>query len=326
METLSITDKIELLRKVNLFSTLDTEELAVVAQNSQMIHFPKGTLIFEEGEPSTEIYIVIRGDVLITRSLENDDIDLAQYIAGESFGELDLICNTPRDARAIAMRETDMLIFPQRGLTFSTVLQHYPLVSAQILYKLIVIIAGRVRQTHRLIKERTPWIQELKKKIFVDKLTGLYNRNFLFEDFKTLLPEYGIRTSVLLLKPDNFKELNDRFGHEQGDKALLLMAVFIQSIIREEDIAVRYGGDEFAIILPNTGRNEAISIAHELGRAIYTMDISRLTDGEKFNIRVSVGIATYPVHATETESLVQLCYEKMNAARSRGGNRIISPR
>ncbi len=61
-----------------------------------------------------------------------------------------------------------------------------------------------------------------------------------------------------MLKPDNFKEINDNFGHDVGDKVLRLLAIFLQSILREDDMGVRYRGDEFAAILPNTSTEEAL--------------------------------------------------------------------
>jgi diguanylate cyclase (GGDEF)-like protein len=321
----SLDEKINLLQKTELFSQLSREELAIVAQNSQIIQYQKGTAVFGEDDSSRELYIVKEGEVLITRHLDDDDdIHLAQYVSGDCFGELDLIEDAPRKETAVTIKDTVLLVFPKRGLTFSDVLQEYPEVSARLLYRLISIVSNRVRRTHQLIRERSPWIEHLKRQMFKDKLTGLYSQDFLREDFPSLLPEYGKCTSLLLIKPDNFKELNDRFGHDAGDKILILISIFIQSVVRAYDIAIRYRGDEFAVVLPGTDTKAAVAIAKELGEALYEMNISEITDGKENNVFVSVGIATFPDHAINSEALIDAAYGKMLKARRRGGNRIVA--
>jgi diguanylate cyclase (GGDEF)-like protein len=321
----SLNEKINLLQKTELFSQLSREELAIVAQNSQIIQYQKGSAVFGEDDSSRELYIVKEGEVLITRHLDDDDdIHLAQYVSGDCFGELDLIEDAPRKETAVTIKDTVLLVFPKRGLTFSDVLQEYPEVSARLLYRLITIVSNRVRRTHQLIRERSPWIEHLKRQMFKDKLTGLYNQDFLREDFPSLLPGYEKPTSLLLIKPDNFKELNDRFGHDAGDKILILISIFIQSVVREYDIAVRYRGDEFAVVLPDTDTKAAVAIARELGEALYEMNIREITDGKENNVLVSIGVATFPDHAADSEALIDAAYGKMLKARRSGGNRIVA--
>ncbi len=324
---LSLDEKINLLQNTELFSQLSREELAIVAQNSQIIQYQKGSAVFGEDDSRRELYIVKDGEVLITRHLDDDDdIYLAQYVSGDCFGELDLIEDAPRKETAVTIKDTVLLVFPKRGLTFSDVLQEYPEVSARLLYRLISIVSNRVRRTHQLIRERSPWVEHLKRQMFKDKLTGLYSQDFLREDFPSLLPEYGKCTSLLLIKPDNFKELNDRFGHDAGDKILILISIFIQSVVREYDIAIRYRGDEFAVVLPGTDIKAAVDIAKELGEALYEMNISEITDGKENNVFVSIGVATFPDHAINSEALIDAAYGKMLKARRRGGNRIVAMR
>lgn len=316
-------EKIQLLQKTELFSQLSREELAVVARNSQIVQYQKGTAVFGEDDSSRELYIVKEGEVLITRRLEDDDIYIAQYVSGDCFGELDLIEDLPRKETAVTIKDTVLLVFPKRGLTFSDVLEEYPEVSARLLYRLITIVSNRVRRTHQLIKERSPWIEHLRKQMFKDKLTGLYSRDFLQDDFPSLLTEYGDHTSLLLIKPDNFKELNDAFGHEAGDKILILISIFIQSILRAYDIAIRYHGDEFAVVLPGTDSRTAVAMAREIGEAIYEMNIGEITDSEDNSVFVSIGIATFPDHAVNSDELIDAAYGRMMRARERGGNRIV---
>lgn len=321
MDNKKLHEKIELIRGVELFAKLSDQELEVVAINSELIRFQKGKLIFTENTQSNELYIIRDGEVLISRVRDNDDVDIAQLIAGESFGEWDFIGNTPRTATAVAMRDTEVLVFPREGGTFGMFLLRYPKMSARILHKLLTIIVERIKTTQQLINEKTPWIRNLKKQMMVDKLTGLFNRNYLAEDLDAILDRCRAETSLLIIKPDNFKEINDRHGHEAGDKTLLIMSIFIGSALRATDIPIRYGGDEFAVILPETFRDEAIAIARELGIAMHGIDLAGITGDEDIKITVSIGIAASS-ECSGSAGLMNEAHEKMMDARSRGGNRI----
>ena len=217
----AIREKMDLLQRVELFSTLARDELEIVAYHAQMTGYRRGSLVFTEASPGNELYVIKDGEVLITKHQEEGDVDIAQYIAGESFGEWDFIAAAPRNATAVAVKDSILLVFPREGMTFTMFLQKYPRMSARMLYKLLAIIARRIRTTQRHINDRTPWIQNLRKQVYADKLTGLYNRHYLIEEISAVLAARPDRqSSLLFIKPDNFKEINDRFGHDVGDRGL----------------------------------------------------------------------------------------------------------
>jgi len=315
MKDTAIDDKIDLLRNMEIFSTLGSQELEIVAYNSQLVNYRKGSLIFSENAPGNELYVIKDGEVLITRHRDDNDVDIAQFIAGESFGEWDLIANTPRVATAIAMRDSVLLVFPREGITFPIFLQKYPKMSARMTYKLLSVITQRIRTTQRLIN---------KKQMLVDKLTGLYNRNYLLEEFDELKTGSDVPLALLVIKPDNFKDINDRFGHEAGDKILVLMSIFIQSVLRDSDIATRFHGDEFAVVLRETGREEAIAVARDLGVVLHGIDLEQITGLPDLRITVSIGISLRPVHGSDAPGLAQCARDTMYRAREKGGNRIIA--
>ncbi len=318
----NVNERINLLGKMEIFSTLERNELEIVAYNSQVVRYRKGSLIFTEDSPGNELFVIKEGEVLITRHRGDDDIDIAQFIAGESFGEWDLIGNTPRDATAVAMRDSDLLVFPREGMTFPMFLQKYPKMSARMTYKLLAIITERIRKTQRMISEKTRWVRDLKKQMLVDKLTGLYNMYYLLEEYDELRAPSGRPLALLIIKPDNFKDINDRFGHEAGDKILILMSIFIQSVLRDTDTAVRFQGDEFAAVLLGTGREEAIAMARDLGVVMHGIDIGEITGDPGVKITVSIGISLRPAHGLDAPTLAQSARDAMFRARCKGGNRI----
>ncbi len=324
MKDTTVNDKINLLRNMEIFSTLGSQELEIVAYNSQLVTYRKGSLIFSENAPGNELFVIKDGEVLITRHRDDNDVDIAHFIAGESFGEWDLIANTPRVATAIAMRDSVLLVFPREGITFPIFLQKYPKMSARMTYKLLSVITQRIRTTQRLINEKTPWVRAIKKQMLVDKLTGLYNRNYLLEEFDELKTCSDDPLALLVIKPDNFKDINDRFGHEAGDKILILMSIFIQSVLRDSDIATRFHGDEFAVVLRETGREEAIAVARDLGVVLHGIDLEQVTGAPDLRITVSIGISLRPAHGSDAPGLAQCARDTMYRAREKGGNRIIA--
>jgi diguanylate cyclase (GGDEF)-like protein len=322
-ETIENEGKIELLRKASIFSRLKDEELRVVARYSAYRDFPRGNTIFEDGSLGREIFIIKSGEVFITKRQDGTERYVARFIAGECFGELDMLQNSPRTARAAAETDVTLLIFPGEGLSFDEVLSQHPQISSQILHKLLSMIAGRIRSTNRLISEKSPWIQDLRRQLLNDKLTGLYNRTFLEEDFAAILAEHP-ETSLVFVKPDNFKVVNDNYGHDAGDRVLRLLADTVKSVLREDDVAVRYRGDEFALILPGSSVENAKDISGRLRAAIGGLDISPIIDGNRLDITVSIGVACYPHHAEDCTALTKVAFDTMMNARNSGGDSILT--
>jgi diguanylate cyclase (GGDEF)-like protein len=199
----------------------------------------------------------------------------------------------------------------------------HPEVSANILHKLLIIIAGRIRSTNKLVSEKTPWVEDLRTQLLNDKLTGLYNRTFLDDDLALLLPKFESKSSALIIKPDNFKIINDSFGHEAGDKSLIIIAETIKKCICNNDIAARYKGDEFAVILPDKDSDTAYETSELLLHKINNIDISEITEKNDIKISASIGIAVFPDESGNNKDLLKLAYDKMLKARNSGGNRII---
>ncbi|MGD0855576.1 MAG: diguanylate cyclase [Dehalococcoidia bacterium] len=137
----------------------------------------------------------------------------------------------------------------------------------------------------------------------VDGITQLFNRRHFDERMKEEIDRhsrYGDILSILLLDLDNFKKYNDTFGHLAGDRLLVHAAELIQSAIRSSDLAFRYGGDEFAVILPNSSTMDAFNVAERMRERVAFEMASRQID-----VTVSVGVASWP---GDGATLDELCY------------------
>lgn len=319
-----------LLANINIFSPLQERELDIIAENSSFRGLKKGDTVFETGSPGTALYMVEKGEILITRTTEDDkQIDVARFISGELFGEMELLQNTEHNATAIAETDTSLLQFPKEGISFQEVLQSYPKLSARILHTFLQVIAGRIRNTNSLIKENSPLVQELRKQVYGDKLTGLLNKTFLEENLSSYLNDPGFPLALLMVKPDNFKWINDNCGHEAGDKTLQKMAAAVQEMVSEEDVVIRYMGNELCIIHPGAGREQAASFAHSIRTMLGELDISEITAtgnaNSDFYLSVSIGIALYPDHEEKSLGLIEKAHALPLIGRARGGNKILFP-
>jgi diguanylate cyclase (GGDEF)-like protein len=155
-----------------------------------------------------------------------------------------------------------------------------------------------------------------------DPLTGLLNRNGFEERSSAELSRarrHGTRVAVVVADLDEFKSVNDRFGHRAGDAVLRTFAELCRIYTRPEDLGARLGGEEFAFVLPDTDEADAVLAVERLRQALRTELMA--PDGQA--ITASFGIACFPGDGTDVETLVDLADRAMYAAKTRGRDRIV---
>jgi diguanylate cyclase (GGDEF)-like protein len=165
-------------------------------------------------------------------------------------------------------------------------------------------------------------LEILERRSVTDPLTGLFNRYHFDATLKREVARcrrHAARLSLLLLDVDELKTVNDRWGHHAGDRMLGRVAATIRQRARGSDIACRYGGDEFAVILPDTDARGA-RVAAERIRLLLP---ARTRAAVPRALTVSVGIASFPRDATTDRELVAVAEHALDAAVARGGNRTV---
>ena len=152
-----------------------------------------------------------------------------------------------------------------------------------------------------------------------DPLTGLYNRAY-FESALRRRIEFAHRrtdtVAVALIDVDRFKEVNDTQGHGMGDLALQQIARLLASQGRETDVIARYGGDEFAMLMPGTSVESAVIVADRIRQLVEVQNVADIP------LTLSIGIAACPADATTLPTLIDLADEAMYRAKDAGGNAV----
>lgn len=174
------------------------------------------------------------------------------------------------------------------------------------------------------LAEKDRLVQRLNDLATHDGLTGLYNhRTFhkLLEDELARAKRFGRPLSLLMLDVDLFKRVNDAHGHLAGDALLKGLSDLLVKQARAIDRVCRYGGEEFTVILPETGADGATGIAERL-RAAVEERLFDIGNGRAAGVTVSVGVVTYPVHADLPDKLIDAADNALYAAKQAGRNRV----
>jgi len=168
--------------------------------------------------------------------------------------------------------------------------------------------------------------EALRHQAIRDPLTGLFNRRFMLETLEREL--YRMRRkeaelAVIMLDLDYFKRFNDTFGHSAGDALLSALGRLLLSRVRKEDVACRYGGEEFTVILPETSLKTALDRAEELRQLVHGLHLDH--HGQSLGpITISLGVAVYPQHGKDPDALLRAADAALYEAKHTGRDRVVA--
>ena len=153
-----------------------------------------------------------------------------------------------------------------------------------------------------------------------DGLSGLYNRNFTFNYLEQVIPRINVDSgglSTILLDVDNFKSINDRFGHPTGDEVIRKIAAIGEVSLRSRDIMGRIGGEEFLCVLPRATAEQSMQVAERLLQAI-SEETFRSGDGQEFSVSISIGVADYDHTVKNADDLYNRADQALYRAKTAG--------
>jgi diguanylate cyclase (GGDEF)-like protein len=157
-----------------------------------------------------------------------------------------------------------------------------------------------------------------------DALTGLPNKRALDDNFKRMLAQAGrtqTRVSLVLFDIDHFKQINDTHGHDRGNEALAAVGALLREELRASDLAGRMGGDEFAILLPDTDGTGALQLADKVRLSMHRVRLRGLEQP----MTGSFGVATFPDCSVESEALMRIADRALYTAKQSGRDRVEAP-
>jgi diguanylate cyclase (GGDEF)-like protein len=317
-------DKLTLLSVVELFSTLIDDDMNYVASRTGFRSVPAGTEIFSEGETANQFFIVTSGSVTVTSDTRGTEtVELARYLPGDVFGDFHFVISGTYDGTAAATEKTELLVFPEDGFSFDRLADEKPDTASRILLRSISMIETRIRSTRTLIGENAPWVRALRKQIYTDPPTALWNKYFM----DTELPQQLSGTvTVVMVKPDKFKEINDSLGHVAGDDILRKIATLLIARAREKKgWAVRLRSNEMCLIVPESDTTIGRSLARDIHARFPDMlpeDAFPPGSPDAFPLTASVGLGFWPDDHESWKYVTEKTNEIMQNVWKTGGNRI----
>jgi diguanylate cyclase (GGDEF)-like protein len=194
----------------------------------------------------------------------------------------------------------------------------HPSLSPDLVSAMRIVLEGPA-----LTLDTTLHLQRAEELSVTDDLTSLYNSRYLNQ----LLRRESKRASrsarplsLLFLDLDGFKSINDRHGHLCGSRALVEAAMVIRGCARETDVVARFGGDEFAVVLPDTGSKGAIAVAERMRERVDAHSFLKASQGLSIHLTVSIGVATLPDVAMSAEDLIKAADAAMYRVKDGGKN------
>lgn len=313
------------ISKLDIFSDLDVRELRKVQRFLKELRVPAGEVIFREGEVGLLMYIILSGTVSISiKTADDEEVEVSQIPEGSFFGEMSILEKTVRSATCRALDSCHMLSLDWKG--FRTLMTRQPRASIKIIQHMLNTATSRFLKTGSFLSDMLKWGESARIRAVTDDLTGLYNRRF-FDD--ALLDVFSKSnrsnepTSLIIFDLDHFGELNARHGEAVGDQVILGVVEIFNSTFRKSDILARYGGDEFAFVLPKTGGEETLRLCESAVGAIRAMRIFDERQKTLVEVSTSAGIAQCPLHANSPEALLERADKALYEAKEAGRNRSV---
>jgi diguanylate cyclase (GGDEF)-like protein len=166
---------------------------------------------------------------------------------------------------------------------------------------------------------RTNVQPQLASLVLRDEITGLYNRRYICERIDREISfgrRHGRVFSVLYIDLDGFKQVNDRYGHESGDRVLRLVGQWIENSVRREDVVARMGGDEFVVLLPDTSPSDAANLVIRLDTRFKAQSFQLPNGEETVSLAFSAGIAAFPTDGETSAAVISVADRNMYAHKN----------
>ena len=308
-----------LLSRLQLFRNVDLKNKAFLnlLNLCEYRQIEKDEVILSSEEENKYLYVITSGRLMI-RMGEHKDIPLAMIEQGECVGEMSIVDSGIPSAKIVAFEKTKMLVIEQ------DVLWRMVSVSHEIARNMLYIMAERLRYSNLVIADSLEMQRKYQRYATMDALTGLHNRGWMDEIFDREVKRSerdALPLATIMIDVDDFKNYNDTYGHLAGDKVLAVVAEALRKPLRPNDMVARFGGEEFAVMLPETALKNAVTIAERLRVSVSQADPGKLDGKQLPKVTVSLGVASRQKKYT-LDMMITAADAALYSAKSKGKNRV----
>lgn len=306
-----------LLEGLELFRSVRADDVQSALQRCDRCDISAGESLITPDERNEHVYVVLSGSLSVHVG-SADAPALASIHSGECVGEMSIIEDRDPSAYVIAKEDSHLLEIHR------SILWEMVNASHEFSKNLLVVLSERVRSHNQVIADSFGEMEKFERHANTDALTGLSNRHAMNEKFGREIArcvQNDEPIALIMIDVDNFKKFNDMFGHVAGDRALSAVATILKQQFRPRDLLVRYGGDEFAVLLPDVDIELATTIANRVRSAV-SGDTGDSQDSLiQVPIKISMGVACLQEDGT-LSALIRDADAALYRAKSAGRNSV----
>ncbi len=300
-----------LLAGLDLFQDVDPDGITGHLRRCRRRDVASGEVLLSPERANQHVYIVLSGRLRVHLDAVTDP-PLTTLEPGACAGEMSIIENKDPSAYVVAAEDAHLMVIDHEAL--------WQMVSAshEFARNLLVVLSQRLRSDNKLILDNAGILREFERNAITDALTELHNRHWLEDMFRRNIKRChadGEALCLIMLDVDHFKRYNDRNGHVAGDNALCRVAGALRAHFRPGDLIARFGGDEFAVLLPDTRLADAEPTAERVREAVRNTD----TEDDAPLVTVSMGVAEMAPDDT-LEALLNRADSALYRAKLKGRN------
>lgn len=300
------------LQQLRLFNNVPSESIDLLLEEFRACKLETGEILLSPFNRNQYLYLLLEGRLNVFLGSQ-DTPAVSTLEAGECVGEVSFIDNQCPSAYVIASEPSLALRLHRESLY--KLFQHSP----TLMQNMLELLCQRVREGNRAILNS-------ENNANVDALTGAYNRRWLeriFERESTRSAFNGSPLCMLMLDIDHFKAYNDMHGHLAGDYALCMTSNTLSSQLRPKDSLIRYGGEEFIILLPEHNKDDAQAIGERLRQALHKISAFHSPIGILPGVTLSIGLAQMQPKDS-LQGLIARADSALYRAKQQGRDRICS--